>query len=669
MPTLDIEGVGKVKIDDADWDNLNNQGKQDLVNRIARDGTTTEPKEKSTVDNIIDVGRAGLQGLSLGFGDEAEAGLRTGFGLLGDYDKTVGDIRKDIKDFREENPLTSLGLELGGGLLTGGLGAARAAGTALGRNLLRKYGTVGFGGAVGATEGAIAGVGAGEDLGSRVTGGLVGGTLGGGLGAAIPSVISAGKGVVDRVTLPFRGDKAIQTASDKKIVQGIERSDKTVEDVIDEVKGTPNAMIADTGTGTQRLTRGAVGVSGEGSEIASKNLDERMLGLGDEIADDINKVFNVNRSSSDVLEEISDKQRLSAADDYKKAFFETPEETPFFRDPSGSGLTSRDLPPLPREGTISDISEFIDLPFFKQAYDKAKSLASLQGEPLPKFKDLKGDNVANNPISVKQLHFIKLGIDEFIDVGKRQGSFGRQLQREILNKRQQFIDKIDDLSNGFYKKANAKFAGDMRLKEAVEDGKNFLKLKPEEIDKRIAKLSDSEKQGYLVGVADAIKNSVDSAPDMANVAARIFGTPKKRKQLEALFPNKKAFEQFEKRMKARINQVKTRTTVNVGSRTAPMGQDIDDVANIPTGFLGIPSIRDLAGKAINMTRTPEAVASRLARDLTESDPQKLREILDRLAKARNDLNAQRLRSGRRVGIGTGLLGQQIGLTTGRGVSE
>ena len=222
MPTLDIEGVGKVKIDDADWNNLNNQGKQELVNRIAREGTTPEPKEQSTAESIVGGGRTGLQGLTLGFGDELEAGLRTGFGLLGDYDETVGDIRKNIKDFRRENPALALGLEVGGGLLTGGLGAARAAGSALGREAIRRFGTTGFGAGVGATEGAIAGVGAGEDAESRATGGLVGGVLGGGLGAAIPSVISAGKGVVDRFTLPRRGDKAIQTASDKKIIQGIE---------------------------------------------------------------------------------------------------------------------------------------------------------------------------------------------------------------------------------------------------------------------------------------------------------------------------------------------------------------------------------------------------------------------------------------------------------------
>ena len=653
MPTLDIEGVGKVKVDDADWNSLNNQAKQEFVNRIAREGTSSEPKEMSTAESLAGGGRTALQGLTLGFGDEAEAGLRTGFGLLGDYDATVADIRSNIKDFRKENPTGALALELGGGLGTGILGATRLAGSALGKEILKRYGTTGFGAGLGATEGAIAGVGAGEDVGSRITGGLVGGTFGGALGGAIPSAINVGKGVIDRVSLPFRGDKAVQTAADRKIVQGIERSDKTVEDVAKEIQSTPNAMIADTGTGTQRLTRGASGASGEGAETAQRNLDERMLGLGDEIADDINQVFNVNKSSFDVLDDIANKQKANANQDYNNAF---------------------NLDGKPVTISSDKVKPFLGLPAFDEAIEQARSLAKLEGFDLPtNIDDLsKIDN-----FSIKELHYIKMGLDEVLGLGKRgtsKTSIGRGVERALKTKRSEFVKLIDDASpkidgKSSYEIARNKFAGDARIREAVEDGGNFLRAKPEEIDRAIAKLSDSEKQGYLVGVADAIKNSVDSAPDMANVATRIFGTPKKRKQLEALFPSKKAFEQFEKRMKTRINQVKTRSTVNVGSRTAPMQQDIDDVANIPTGFLGIPSIRDIAGKAINMTRTPEAVASRLARDLTETDPRQLQIILDRLANARNNLSKQRQRSGQRVGVGTGLLGQQIGLASGRGASE
>lgn len=658
MPTLDIEGVGKVKVDDADWNSLNNQAKQEFVNRIAREGTSSEPKEMSSAESLLDKGidraRSLLgQGTFLGFGDEIEAGARTGFGLLGDYDQTVSDIRSDIKDFRKKNPTESLLLELAGGAGTGILGATKAAGSALGKEILKRYGTTGFGAGLGAAEGAVAGVGAGEDLGSSVTGGLIGGTFGGALGGAIPSVINVGKGVIDRVSLPFRGDKAVQTAADRKIVQGIERSDKTVEDVAKEIQSTPNAMIADTGTGTQRLTRGAAGASGEGAETAQRNLDERMLGLGDEIADDVDKVFNFNKSSAETIDEVTERLKQNADLDYQKAF---------------------KVDGNPVSVSTDKLKPFVDLPFFGEAIEQAQILARLKGFDFPKTIDELSE-VKN--LNLQEMHFIKMGIDEVLGLGKRGASktpIGRTTERELIKKKNQFIDIIDEAApkidgQSAYKIARGKFADDASFLDAVDQGKKFKNVQPDELKRLVAKLSDGEKRGYLLGVADQIRNSVDSAPDMANVASRIFGTPKKRKQLEALFPSKKAFEQFENRMKTRINQVKTRSTVNVGSRTAPMQQDIDDVANIPTGFLGIPSIRDIAGKAINMTRTPEAVASRLARDLTETDPRQLQIILDRLANARNNLLQQRQRSGQRVGVGTGLLGQQIGLASGRGASE
>ena len=673
MPTLDIDGVGKVKVDDSEWNDLDSSGKQELVNRIAREGTTSEPQ--ATDDSFItNLARSALgQGLLLGFGDEAEAGVRS---LLSDetYDDALKDVRGELKGFRQENPGTALAAELGGGLVTGGLGGLRAASSALGRKVLEKAGTAGLGASIGATEGAIAGFGTGEGgLGNRLFSSGVGATIGGTIGGAVPGVVSVGKDVLSKATLPFRGTQAIEDAAGRKVVQAIEKSGKSVEDVqkgLDEGI-VANQMIADVGTGTQRLGRGSAAVSGEGQDIAAKALDERQLALGDEIADDINKVFGVNQSSADVIDDIVDRQKINAADDYKKAFFETPDEVPFMRDPDGSGLTTRDLPTMERSAGVDEFKDFFKLPIFKQAYNKAKTLASLQGEKLPTLKNLLKDEKTSDVITVKQLHYIKMGLDEFIDVGKRQGSLGKQTQRELLQKRQSFIDQVDDVSNGFYKKANAKFAGDMRLREAVELGGDFTKSTPDQIERIVKKLSPSEKQGYLVGVADSIRNQADSAKDMANVADRLFGTPKKRKQLEALFPSKAAYSQFEKRMKARINQVKTRTAVNVGSRTAPLGEDIADVKGGLGMFLtGIPNVRDIAGTAVGLAKgTPDAVSSRISRDLFETDAIKQRETLARLARLRDEMIKSRNRSGNITGLFSGGSGALLGGSAGRNIND
>ena len=62
--------------------------------------------------------RAIGQGVTFGFGDELEAGVRS---LIGDrsYDEEVGDIRKSISEFRDTNPIAAYGSEIVGSIPTG----------------------------------------------------------------------------------------------------------------------------------------------------------------------------------------------------------------------------------------------------------------------------------------------------------------------------------------------------------------------------------------------------------------------------------------------------------------------------------------------------------------------------------------------------------------------
>ena len=323
-----IDGVGIVEFDDS-FKNLSKSQKQTLINRIANEREAVESKNKSKPAEDEGYNVSGLlrtaigQGAGLGFGDEIEAGVRTGFGLLGDYSKTRDDIRGDVKDFAEENPMTALAAEIGGGLITGGVGGARAAGTALGRKVLQKAGTTGLAAGVGATEGAIAGVGSGETAGGRVAGGLVGGTLGGGLGAAAPAAVNLVKSGVDRAAfgLGLKTDDAINRAAERKAIQKLEdagTSPEAVQKALDEQveMGITDAIIPDVaGESTRGLARASAAVSGEGRDIATKTLDERAANLGDEIANDVGDVLAGGKSAADALDEIATRQKANAGTD------------------------------------------------------------------------------------------------------------------------------------------------------------------------------------------------------------------------------------------------------------------------------------------------------------------------------------------------------------------
>lgn len=112
--------------------------------------------------------RAVGQGVTFGFGDEIEAGVRS---LVGDrsYDEEVADIRKSISEFRDTNPVAAYGSEIVGSIPTG-IGLA---------GLALRGGLKGAA-KIGALEGSIYGAGEGEG----VTGTVTSAALGTGLGAA-----------------------------------------------------------------------------------------------------------------------------------------------------------------------------------------------------------------------------------------------------------------------------------------------------------------------------------------------------------------------------------------------------------------------------------------------------------------------------------------------------
>ena len=90
--------------------------------------------------------RMTLQGPTLATADEIEAGLRTGFGLLGDYPATLQDINVGLQQAREAYPVSSIAKELGGvavpaivaGLATGGAGTPAVAAPVT-RSILSRY--------------------------------------------------------------------------------------------------------------------------------------------------------------------------------------------------------------------------------------------------------------------------------------------------------------------------------------------------------------------------------------------------------------------------------------------------------------------------------------------------------------------------------------------------
>jgi len=158
-----------------------------------------QPQQQTAGEFASGAGQSLLQGATLGFADEIQSVIAAAVAAPFITDKTFGQLmtdaraslREEQEKFREQNPATSLGLELAGGLATGGVGLARTgaakAGTTLAGNVGRGVGTgVATGGAAGAgfadeeqllSEGTLR-----KGAEGAVVGGVAGGVLSGIIG-------------------------------------------------------------------------------------------------------------------------------------------------------------------------------------------------------------------------------------------------------------------------------------------------------------------------------------------------------------------------------------------------------------------------------------------------------------------------------------------------------
>ena len=193
-----VDGVGIVEFDD-NFKNLSEQEQQNLVNQVAdreRGMSRAKPQENLT-ETDTEYLRSALQGILFGFGDEAEGlvfgvydAATKGKSLKQAYKDARDNARKEIEQFREDDPMAAYGTEVLASLPTalfGGAGLARA-GISAGKGLGAAVGR-------GAVEGAAYGLGAGEgdvadQAGSAVLGGATGAALTGAVGGVLRSTVA-----------------------------------------------------------------------------------------------------------------------------------------------------------------------------------------------------------------------------------------------------------------------------------------------------------------------------------------------------------------------------------------------------------------------------------------------------------------------------------------------
>jgi hypothetical protein len=468
--------------------------------------------------------KSALQGLSFGFSDEAEAGIKALLGK-GTYEQNLASLQLAQEEFQQESPGTAIATEIAGGLplmALGGLGAMRGmqalqrTAPGIAQRVSPAMTGVTGAAATGAVGGGLAGAGTAEP-GMRIAGATGAAPVGAALGTAgtvIPRAIGQVPMVERGIEIGRRalgmGTDYTRTA-DIKLLQALQRdgfSPQQVAERIQKIKASgykPETIIEFGGENTRGLADVVAGYPGA-AQAARALAEERSGGQAGRVMTDFREAFKVNTDALDLAEDI-----IRARDRISK---------PLYQQAYQEG------------GVIADerIMGFMKIPQFKDAYARARRIAALDGIELPeKATDI--EKVGG--FDLMTLDYIKRGLDDVLFTGKQPGSgIGKTELGKLKERRNEFVGIIDEAGPASYKQARQAFAGPTEVLDAIDQGKKFATLDARALKRQYDSLTPAEQEGFKVGVYDSIRTNINKGADGSDALRRVWGSPEKRDQLQ-----------------------------------------------------------------------------------------------------------------------------------------
>ena len=580
---------------------LNAEGYTQTQFKSAAENYTKAKGTTASYGNI----KAGIQGLTMGFGDEFEATVKS---LLTKtpYEQNIAALRFSKEEFERQNPMQALASEVAGSIptaLLGGVGAVNIASRIpQAANLMSKIPTTlkAFGGASGAggVSGAITGAGTASEgerqkgaMEGAVTGAVLGPAALGGIklgGSALGTVVdktginTAAKNIVDATKdIPIvksitgktaeyfnLGEDAIQRRADTKIIQALQRDGMSLSDIrsamdtirtngykpetileiveFASIKAKEEGRKQFSGKATKQLGETVAGYPGARA-VAETMVEERKLGAANRILTDFQDAFKINADPVKLADDLINARNAAASPLYKTAF------------EKGALIGGKQIDQLMQD------------PAFIRAYQRANRLAQREvdaegniiGKALP---DLKNEG---NVFDLETINFIKRGIDAEINYSKLPTSGLEKTEVDSIKKlRNVFMTNVDSQAPVEYKQARQAFAGPTQVYEAIEDGKKFFETDARQLKKMYDSLGASEKDGFAIGAYDAIRTKINSGNDGIDLVKRTFGAPEKRDQIKILIGND-AFNTLESQLKRESTMRSTDVRLLGSSQTQP----------------------------------------------------------------------------------------------------
>jgi len=509
------------------------------------------------------------QGLLLGFGDEVSAAGGYVGGKIRGSEKSYEDyLRREQaagEEFREDNPAASLTAQVLGGLgLAGPLAQASKAVRAtiagpLMERIPRFLRVTGAGGAIGGLYGAGS---AKPGLKERAVGAGVGAAMGAATAGAVYPVIRGGEALVGQVGKLAKGRFAPEDAAMTAIRRGIQQDEMTPDRVSTRLRHLgPQATLADAGgENLLGVARAAGSAPGRAKNRAEQLMKQRAGGESTRISNKLGQTLSA-RDFFTSADEFVNTLKTQAAPMYEKAYranqsIMSPELSRALNTPAGKRALRRAAIKMQNDRAFVGKQAPDMTAAFREAVEMGRAKGPLTGVGIAKG------------LKLRTLDYAKRALDDMIGVAYRTGQNDEaRILRGLKNTIVEEADAAD--KTGLYAKARKTWAGDKEVVDALEEGRKFLGLDPEEITKHLGELSGASQKAYRAGAARALKDTIERAPDMAGAAKRIFGNQMVRKKIRAVMPDSRSYNELSRTLtsESRFSYVKNK--VLGGSPTQP----------------------------------------------------------------------------------------------------
>jgi hypothetical protein len=566
--------------------------------------------------------RAALgQGLGMGWGDEAEAWLRSKLPGGGSYEQELANISKSYGAFAQKNPVTSAAAEFAGGalplvasvLIPGGQAAAPAAATNTAGTLARLATNPYVRSALlGTTTGAVSGAGSAQP-GSRGSGAATGALVGTVVGGGAPVVMRSGKVGYDWLRdrlMPSAN--VIESRAAGKVNRALGEAGITPQDAADIVaadraRGIPST-VANANPALVDLAETVAQRSGPSGRRVETKLSAQTAGSKERVYQQTRKALQPGEYY-EALQDIQTAMRSKADPLYRQAY---------------------------EFGEVTDptVLSYLKLPQFKQGIKRAEKLLKAEGREIDLYKEVMDPTTGAkqkvfNP-TVESLDQVKRGMDALIEK-ETDATTGKmsELGRVYVKKKNEFLDALDSAVPE-YAQARAVYRGDAELMDAMRTGYNdFGKLDHEQVVKRMSKMSDAEKHAFKTGVSRYIYSQIMDPSQNINAARKIIGSPETAAKLRPLFESQSQFDLFNAAMEREAQLFAQSNRILGGAATGrrtqarerfEAGPGVGNVAAdmITSGFGS--SLMNLAARVARSATMTDDVADRVSQLLMSSDP-------------------------------------------------